>query len=435
MTSGGDWFTEGRVAPGYCASMKPVPVAAQRLAVSSHPVAETIEAHGCSIVIRRVTGPAARELFLHCQPPAATPGARLQAEAIYRALLGVLEAEGGGYASVVTETVFLRNLRANVGPVREARDRVLAAHRCATHRPATTEIEQPPLSEPACLEVSMQAVLPHEGAARCETIEATHACACAECARTHGLRVQLGEEVRFHAAGLCGAGSTAYEQTLGMFGRAEDLLRQAGMEFRDVVRAWIYLRDIDRDYAELNRARRAFFVERGIGPVPASTGIGGGPVPETHDLCLCVYAVKSGRPLARTVMTSPTLNEAAQYGADFVRGMKEVETNKVALHVSGTASIDEHGRTAHPGDFDAQADRMFVNIAALLQRQGATFSDVVSAITYLKHPTDAARLRKKVHDAGFEGFPHALVLAPICRTDLLCETEALAVLPRDNGGH
>ena len=63
-----------------------------------------------------------------------------------------------------------------------------------------------------------------------------------------------------------------------MFGLAEDLLRQAGMEFRDVVRTWIHLRDIDRDYADLNRARREFFAARGIDPVPASTGIGGGPV-------------------------------------------------------------------------------------------------------------------------------------------------------------
>jgi enamine deaminase RidA (YjgF/YER057c/UK114 family) len=215
-----------------------------------------------------------------------------------------------------------------------------------------------------------------------------------------------------------------------MFRLAEDLLLQAGMEFRDVVRTWIHLREIDRDYGDLNRARRAFFAARGIDPVPASTGIGGGPVPESHDLCLGVYAVKAGRPPVRTVMTSPTLNEAVQYGADFVRGMKMVETNKVALHVSGTASIDEHGRTAHPGDFEAQADRMLVNIAALLQGQGANFGDVVSAITYLKHPADAVRLREKLHEAGFEGFPHALVVAPICRPDLLCETEALAVLPQ-----
>jgi enamine deaminase RidA (YjgF/YER057c/UK114 family) len=127
-------------------------------------------------------------------------------------------------------------------------------------------------------------------------------------------------------------------------------------------------------------------------------------------------------------MTSPTLNEAVQYGADFVRGMRLIETNKVALHVSGTASIDEHGRTAHAGDFEAQADRMLRNVAALLDGQGANFGDVVSAVTYLKHPADAACLRNKLHEAGFEGFPHALVAAPICRPELLCETEALAVV-------
>ena len=214
-----------------------------------------------------------------------------------------------------------------------------------------------------------------------------------------------------------------------MFGLAEDLLRQAGMEFSDVVRTWIHLRHIDRDYGDLNRARRAFFRARGIDPVPASTGIGGGPVAEAHDLCLAVYAVKAGRPPVRTVMTSPTLNEALEYGADFVRGMKAVETNKVALHVSGTASIDEHGRTAHPGDIEAQADRMLVNIAALLAGQGANFGDVVSAITYLKHPADEGRLRERLRVAGFAGFPHALVAASICRPDLLCETEVLAVLP------
>jgi enamine deaminase RidA (YjgF/YER057c/UK114 family) len=113
-----------------------------------------------------------------------------------------------------------------------------------------------------------------------------------------------------------------------------------------------------------------------------------------HDLCLGVYAVQTGSPPERTVMTSHTLNEAMVYGADFVRGMKMVETNKIALHVSGTASIDEAGRTAHVGDFEGQADRMLLNVAALLEGQGATFRDVVSAVTYLKRPADAGRLRE-----------------------------------------
>ncbi|MBP1599483.1 MAG: hypothetical protein H6Q05_4860, partial [Acidobacteria bacterium] len=227
--------------------MKPVPAAGQRIEVSPHPVADTIEAHGCSVVLRRVEGPEARELYFHCQPPAEITDARGQAEAIYRAILSVLAANGGSFGSVVTETVFLRHLRANVESVREARHRVLAAHGGANHRTATTEIEQPPLNERACLEVSIQAVLPNQSPVRFEPIVATPACGCAECARAHGLRIHVGDETRFHAAALCGPGKSAYQQTLGMFGLAEELLQQAGMEFRDVVRTWIHLREIDRD--------------------------------------------------------------------------------------------------------------------------------------------------------------------------------------------
>ena len=404
--------------------------AGQRIAVSPQPPAETIEAHGCSIVLRRVEGPEARELFFSCQPPAEPVDAGQQAEAVYRAILGVLKAEGGSFASVVYETVFVRSLRADLEPIRAARGRVLAACEAPSHRPATTVIEQPPLNEGTSLEVSIQAVLPNRPPLRVDRFEASTACGCAECARSHGLRVHVGDEARLYAGGLYGRGNDAYEQTLAMFGVAEDLLQQAGMEFRDVVRTWIHLREMDRDYGDLNRARRAFFEARGIDPAPASTGIGGGPVPEGHDLCLGVYAVQSSPPPVRTVMTTPTLNEAPLYGSDFARGMRMVETNKVALHVSGTASIDEAGRTVHPEDFDAQADRMLVNVAALLEGQGATFGDVVSAITYLKHPADAQRLREKLHEAGFEGFPNVLVAAPVCRPELLCETEALAVLPR-----
>jgi enamine deaminase RidA (YjgF/YER057c/UK114 family) len=397
--------------------------------MSSHPLVETIEAHGCSIVLRRVEGPEAQELFFSCQPPAEAVDAGQQAEAIYQAVLGVLEAEGGSFSSVVSETLFLRNLRENVESVRAARQRILIAHEATTFRPAVTEIEQPPLNERACLEVLVQAALPSTSSSRCEQIEARPACGCAECARSRGLRVNIGEQVRFYAGGIYGGGEGAYEQTLAMFEAAEKLLQQAGMEFGDVMRTWIYFPEMERDYAGFNRARREFFESREIDPVPASTGIGAGLVPAEHDLCLGVYAVQGANPPVRTVMTTPTLNEAPVYGADFSRGMRILETNKVALHISGTASLDETGKTVHVGDFEAQADRMLVNVAALLEGQGATFGDVVSAVTYVKDPMNTESLRQKFHEAGFEGFPNVLVEARVCRPDLLCETEVQAVLP------
>ena len=103
------------------------PIAGQRIEVSSQSIHERIEASDCPVVLRRVEGPEANELFFHCQPLADAADAGLQAEAIYRAIFGVLEAEGGSYASVVCETLFLRSLRTDLEPVRAARRRVIAA--------------------------------------------------------------------------------------------------------------------------------------------------------------------------------------------------------------------------------------------------------------------------------------------------------------------
>jgi enamine deaminase RidA (YjgF/YER057c/UK114 family) len=390
-------------------------------------VAATLALHGCTVVLSSADGPDARELFFSCRPGPEFQSPGEQADAAHRAILGVLESEGGSFASVVTETLFLSNAREDIDAVREARAHALDA---SGHRPATTVIEQPPLSGEHDLEILIHAVVPKTGALDVKVIEPHQACNCAECSLSNALLVQLGSENRLYAGALYGAGETAYEQTRDMFRVAEDLLQQAGMTFNDVMRTWIYLPEMERDYQDLNRARREFFEARSIDPIPASTGIGAGLVSPVHDICLGIYAVNSDPKPMRTVMTTPTLNEAPEYGSDFSRGMRVEEANKTSLLVSGTASIDETGRTVHVGDFDAQADRMLVNVEALLAGQGATFADVVCAITYVKHPEDAQRLQEKFHKAGYEGFPNVLVEAPVCRPDLLCETEALAVLAR-----
>jgi enamine deaminase RidA (YjgF/YER057c/UK114 family) len=397
--------------------------------VSPDAAAKTIEALGCSIVLRRLEGAEARELFFSCQPPKTSTDAGEQADAVYRAIVGVLKDEGTSFRSVVSETLFLRNRESDLEQVRAARAGVLAECESSPHRPARTEIEQPPLNEGARLEVLIQAVVPNHHPLRVDTFEAITNCSCAECARSHGLVVGVGEETRLYAGGLYGLGDDSYKQTHAMFDVADKLLQRAGMAFRDVMRTWIYLPEMERDYPGFNQARREFFEARGINPVPASTGIGAGLIPAKHDICLGLYAVRSDPLPPRIVMTTPTLNEAPEYGSDFSRGMRVEETNKISLLVSGTASIDETGSTVHVGDFEAQVDRMLVNVAALLEGQGASFDDVVSAITYVKHPEDAGRLREKFHEAGYKGFPNVLVAAEVCRPELLCETELLAVLP------
>jgi enamine deaminase RidA (YjgF/YER057c/UK114 family) len=51
------------------------------------------------------------------------------------------------------------------------------------------------------------------------------------------------------------------------------ILDANGMAWPDIIRTTCYLRDIERDYADFNAVRTAFFSWNGLTPLPASTGI------------------------------------------------------------------------------------------------------------------------------------------------------------------
>ena len=382
--------------------------------------------------LRRFSGPEADELSILCQPEGTPADVAVQAEAAYGALAALLAQAGASGADVASETIFLRDIQRDLAVILDVRSRVLAAAGQAAGAVAPGVIEQAPLDGDAALAVAAAAVVPrHRAAWAVRDVPAVPACGCAGCARTAARLVQLGDQVTLYSTNIYGVGGDGYAEALQMFEAGEALLARCGMTFRDVVRTWIHLRDIDRDYDALNRARRAFFLGRGVDPRPASTGVQGGPAPDGHAFSLRLQAQRSPRPLALAPMSTPTLNEAWSYGADFSRGLRVVEANKIALHVSGTASIDEAGQTVHVGDVAAQVERMLRNIATLLEQQGASFADLVSGIVYLKRPADAPLLRDLCRRHGFEGFPCAVVDAPLCRPELLCEAEALAMLPLD----
>jgi enamine deaminase RidA (YjgF/YER057c/UK114 family) len=395
----------------------------------SHPDDQT-DPGDCSTLLRRVSGPVADELYFLCRTECGTTDVAAQAESVYRAMLELLASEGASVATVASETLFVSDNRRDLEVILDTRRQVLEEAEHGPCRPVTAVIGQPPLSNGARLELSALAVIPHRQQSRSVTeVSSTPVCGCEACSRLPARLVRVGEQTHAHAGNIYGSGEDAFEQTYAMFCSGEELLREAGMSFHEVVRTWIYLRDMDRDYAEFNRARREFFRSRGIELMPASTAVGGAPSADAHDVSMRLYAVKSPEPLKVEVMSTATLNEAWMYGSDFSRGLKIEDENKITLHVSGTASIDEAGRTVHLGDLEAQAERMLVNISSLLEAQGASFQDLVSAVAYLKNADDAPLLRAIFHERGFEGFPCTLVEAPICRPDLLCETEAVAVLP------
>lgn len=139
----------------------------------------------------------------------------------------------------------------------------------------------------------------------------------------------------------------------------------------------------------------------------------------------------------RAITNLNVLNEAYDYGSAFSRGMR-IELGKfVLLLISGTASIDDQGRTLHAGDLHAQTRRTFDNITALLAAEGATWKDIVRTTCYLRDiERDYQAFNEErtafYKEQGLNPVPASTgIQAILCRPDLLVEIEAIAMFRRE----
>jgi 2-iminobutanoate/2-iminopropanoate deaminase len=98
---------------------------------------------------------------------------------------------------------------------------------------------------------------------------------------SRGMRIDLGNVVLLLISGTASIDEAGVSVHIGDFRKQmrrtlqniTALLAAEGCTWKDIVRTSCYLRDIDRDYAEFNEERTAFFKEQGLDPLPASTGI------------------------------------------------------------------------------------------------------------------------------------------------------------------
>lgn len=398
---------------------------------ATSPDGDVLHSDGGSSTVRRFRGRVADELAVRVRAGRAAGDVARAFESAYREVTRVLRGFGGSLDNVECETLYLRHAPRDLPVITEVRRRVVHdALGQAAGAPPLACIGQAPLGPPADFELLVTALIPHTPSRyEVRDLALPMACACTGCRIAGGRLIRVGTQTVLHSGTLYGTGDPSAAQLRTMFETAERLLAAGGLGVRDIVRTWLYLRDIDRDYAVLNTERRAFFGRHGIALRPASTGVQGIPAGERHACAMRFLAIRAEGGLERSAISAPCLNEAWSYGADFSRGLAVRDANKTALYISGTASIDARGRTAHAGDFAAQARRMLANVEALLARCSAGFGDVLSAVVYLKDPADEARLRTALARHGVDGFPVVTVATPLCRPDLLCETEVTAALP------
>lgn len=130
------------------------------------------------------------------------------------------------------------------------------------------------------------------------------------------------------------------------------------------------------------------------------------------------------------------LCEAYDYDkpVSFSRGMRMDVAGATFLFISGTASVNEKGESLYPGDIEKQARRMFENVTALLESEGATWENIARTTIYIsdmRHYDDLNAVRNDFFKAqNIKEFPASTcVEARLCRPELLVEMEAIAILP------
>lgn len=209
-----------------------------------------------------------------------------------------------------------------------------------------------------------------------------------------------------------------------------ELLDQAGLAFRDVVRTWFYLDHILEWYDAFNVVRNAFFEQHGVFDhlVPASTGIGcanhaGAAVAAK----LLAIRPKHGRVFA---VESPLQCPATNYRSAFSRAVEVELPSHRQLYVSGTASIAHGGQSAHIADSPAQIDLTMQVVHAILTSRGMDWHHAARAVAYLRRPHDRELLDRWLADHRLTGLPLVAVQSDICRDDLLFELELDALAAR-----
>ncbi len=141
-------------------------------------------------------------------------------------------------------------------------------------------------------------------------------------------------------------------------------------------------------------------------------------------------------PLTKRAIRAPeVLNEAYHYAkpSSFSRGLRLDLEGYTVLFISGTASVDEDGKTVYVGDFGAQCWRTYRNITSLLQAEGASWHDIAKTTCYLRDIErdydQFNRIRTSFFNwMGLNPLPASVgVQTRLCREDLLVEIEAIAI--------
>lgn len=222
-------------------------------------------------------------------------------------------------------------------------------------------------------------------------------------------------------------GLDSYRQSRLLFQKYLDIIRPLGLTLKThCVRTWIYVRDIDTNYAGLVKARNDVFREEGLSHLShyiASTGIGGATEGRSETVAIDFLTFPHILESEKTYLKALShLSPTHDYGVAFERGVRLADGH---IFISGTASIDHRGEVLHEGDVLAQARRLLENIGTLLAEGGSSLERVRYFVVYLRDISDFPLVDDYLQ-RRFPTVPRVVLEARVCRPAWLIEMECEA---------
>ena len=147
--------------------------------------------------------------------------------------------------------------------------------------------------------------------------------------------------------------------------------------------------------------------------------------------------------VAALLLAVPALASAQAAGPRFINppGLTKptgythvvVSADGRTAYIAGQVAFDSTGRVVGPGDFQAQAERVFGNLRVALASVGASFANVLKTTTYITDVKNVALLRE-IRARNFDpAHPPAntlIAVAALARPEFLLEIEAVVDLQR-----
>lgn len=226
------------------------------------------------------------------------------------------------------------------------------------------------------------------------------------------------------------ASNSEYQMRLLFNDYVMQLLENGCSLANNCIRTWLYVQNVDVNYAGVVKARNEVFAIQNLTDKThfiASTGIAGRHANPKVLVQMDAYAVDGVKQEQIHYLYAPThLNPTYEYGVSFERGTYVDYGDRRQVFISGTASINNKGEIVHPGDIRKQTLRMWENVEMLLKEAECTFEHVGHLLVYLRDIADYTVVRE-MFEERFPNIPKVYLQAPVCRPGWLIEMECMAV--------